>query len=90
MHRLIAVKLAQDPSLLAIAKEDLGRWNTKHARAYLDRWWTVISQPLPTLASTIVEESEDMTAMRPCSPCSPFAGTLTELERNRIYDEFAQ
>ncbi len=87
MHRLIATKLAQGPSLLSIARENLGRWNTKHAALYLDRWRDLIRQPLPALLATIVEESEDMTAMR---QCSPYAGTLTELGRDRIYDQFAQ
>ena len=87
MHRLIAARLAEDPSLLAVAEDNLRRWNTTHATAYLDRWRALIQLPLPGLVAAIVEDSEDMTAMR---QCSPFAGTLTEPERNRIYDEFPQ
>ena len=87
MHRLIAAKLAEDPSLLAGAEDNLRRWNTRHATDYFDPWRALIQLPLPGLVAAIVEESEEITAMR---QCSHFAGPLPEPERNQIYDEFAQ
>ena len=88
MHRAIADKLRADPSLLAIAWENLDRWskNAGRSQPYLDAWRAILQRPLAETLALMVEESETMTAMR---QANPFAGILTPRERWAIYDRFA-
>ena len=88
MHRAIAEKLRADPSLLAIARDNLDRWSQQGgpSQPYRDRWREILRRPLEEVLALMVEESERMTAMR---QANPFAGILTPRERWAIYDEFA-
>ncbi len=88
LHAAIVEKLRRDPSLMAIAFDNLDRWSETavHSRPYLDRWRQLLNTPLNELLVLMVEESEHMTAMR---QNSPFAGVLTPQERWAIYDRFA-
>ena len=88
MHRVIADKIRRDPALLEIAHDNLRRWEgvVPNAAPYLRRWKQLLELPLEELLSRMVEESEDMTAMR---QAGPFAGVLTPKERWAIYDAFA-
>jgi hypothetical protein len=88
MHRAIAAKLRADPSLLAIARENLDRWSQRQGRSqpYLDAWRELLNGPLEELLALMVEDSEKMTAMR---QSNPFPGILTPRERWAIYDDFA-
>ena len=87
MHRAIAVKLRQDPTLLAIAHDNLDRWSVSSggSQPYFDAWRELLELPLVDLLERILEESERMTAMR---QTNPFAGILTPTERWAIYDQF--
>jgi hypothetical protein len=88
LHRAIAGKLRADPSLLAVAHDNLERWSAQKGRSqpYWDAWRDILKRPLDEVLAIMVEESERMTAMR---QASPFAGILTPRERWAIYDEFA-
>jgi len=88
MHRAIAEKLRADPSLLAIAHDNLDRWSKARggSQPYWDAWREILKRPLEEVLALMVEDSEKMTAMR---QSSPFAGILTPQERWAIYDQFA-
>jgi hypothetical protein len=88
LHRAIADKLRADPSLLAVAYDNLDRWSQERGRAqpYLDAWRKILDRPLEDVLALMVEESEKMTAMR---QSNPFAGILTPRERWAIYGQFS-
>jgi hypothetical protein len=88
LHRAIADKLRADPSLLALAYDNLDRWSKQKGRSqpYWDAWREILARPLEEVLVLMVEESEKMTAMR---QSTPFAGVLTPNERWAIYDQFA-
>jgi hypothetical protein len=88
MHRAIAGKLRADPSLLAIANENLDRWQKEHghSKPYWDAWREILKRPLEEVLALMVEESEKMTALR---QSNPFPGILTPRERWAIYDQFS-
>lgn len=87
LHRAIADKLRADPSLLAVAQDNLERWSRENSRSqpYWDAWREILSRPLDEVLALMVEESERMAAMR---QANPFAGILTPRERWAIYDQF--
>ena len=60
MHQAIAEKLRADPSLLAIARDNLARWSKTAGRSqhYLDRWREILDRPLEEVLALMVEESE--------------------------------
>lgn len=88
MHCRIAQKITADPKLLATAIENLDRWE-KSAGAdqprYINEWRQIISQPWPVVAAFITSMSDEATRLR---SSSPFAGVLTEAERQEIYAAF--
>jgi len=88
LHGAIAEKLRADPSLLAIAHDNLDRWSKEGGRSqrYLNAWREILKRPLEEVLALMVEDSEKMTAMR---QSNPFAGILTPRERWAIYDRFA-
>jgi hypothetical protein len=87
LHRAIAAKLRANPALLDIARENLDRWSITNGRSqpYWDRWREILSRPLEEVLGLIVEESEEMTALR---QATPFAGVLDPRERWAIYAAF--
>jgi hypothetical protein len=87
MHQAIADKLRADPSLLAVARENLARWSKANgsSQPYWDAWQEILNRPLAEVLALMVEDSEKMTAMR---QANPFAGILTPRERWAIYDQF--
>jgi hypothetical protein len=87
MHRAIAEKLRADPSLLAIAHENLDRWSAANGRSqpYFEAWQEILKRPLEEVLALMVEDSERMTAMR---QADPFPGILTPRERWAIYEQF--
>ena len=74
LHRAIAEKLAANPELLQIARDNLTRLTQKGSRSqpYWDAWREILKRPL--------------TAMR---QATPFAGVLEPRERWAIYERFA-
>ena len=87
MHRAIAEKLRANPALLEIARENITRWAPAAGRSrhYLDAWLEVLEKPLEEVLALIVEDTEEMRAMR---QNNPFAGVLNPRERWAIYDLF--
>ena len=87
LHSGVVAKLRQQPELLAIAFDNLERWTKLGSRSqpYLDRWRTILEEPLEVMLALIVEDSADMRELR---QSSPFAGVLDPKERWYIYDTF--
>ena len=87
LHRAIAEKLASNPELLQIARDNLIRLTQKGGRSqpYWDAWSELIARPLPELLQQLTEDSERMRALR---QATPFAGVLSPSERWAIYDRF--
>ena len=87
LHRAIADKLRANPALLGIARDNLDRWSAQGGRSqpYRDAWRKLLDLPFHELLAVMVEESEQMTAMR---QAGPFAGVLSPRERWAIYAQF--
>jgi len=87
LHRAIAEKLAANPELLQVARENLARLTQTGGRSqpYWDAWSELLVRPLPELLALLTEDSERMRALR---QATPFAGVLSPTERWAIYDQF--
>ena len=88
MHCMIARKIARDPRMLDKARQNLQRWIEKSgspAPPYLLEWKAILDRPWPDVAALITSMHQDATRLR---SSSPFAGVLTEEERDRIYAAF--
>jgi hypothetical protein len=87
LHHAIAEKLRAQPSLLAIARENLERWAATAGRSmpYIAEWTRILDLPIQDLLRLIEQEDEEMTALR---QCSPFAGVLEPKERWAIYARY--
>lgn len=88
MHCRIAQKISNDPDLLEVAMNNLARWRSKsgfEVPAYLDEWQRILSQPWPAVAAFITSMSDEATRLR---SSSPFAGVLTDAERQEVYAAF--
>lgn len=81
LHRLIARKVASDPSLLERAKQTVARWQTvvsPSSQAYLREWESLLAQGTDACLTMAVEDSQRAAALR---QCSPFTRILTNAER---------
>jgi hypothetical protein len=88
MHCKMVQKIAREPGLLEKAKANLVRWSAKNSgpkSRYLKEWQEILEKPWPAIAETMTSMSEDATRLR---SSSPFAGVLTEKEREQIYAAF--
>jgi hypothetical protein len=88
MHCRIAQKISRDPQLLDKAHANLERWAAKTTGPkprYLREWQQVLNQPWPAIAEFITNMGEEATRLR---ASSPFAGVLTQEERDQIYAAF--
>jgi len=88
MHCRIVQKVSRDPLLLEKAKANLSRWSANFdgpKPRYLKEWRGILDKPWPTIAEIITCMSEDATRLR---SSSPFAGVLSESEREQIYAAF--
>ena len=87
MHRAIAEKLRARPGLLAIARENLDRWQDHAGRSlpYLEEWRRILSLPFEEMLALIGRDDARMTALR---QSSPFAGILEPAERWAIFARF--
>lgn len=80
-HRLVAERL--DEQLVAQARRRLSRWRQDgriHPR-WAEEWEQILAMPLPRIAKAI---STDTVRARELRQSSPFAGALTEQERQRL------
>lgn len=81
LHRLIAAKLAHDPTLFEGVQATLKRWATivdRGTQPYVRRWQIVVDQGLAAVIALATEESERGNDMR---QASPFGSVLTARER---------
>ena len=88
MHCAIARKIARDPSVIDKARRNLQRWIKKSGGApapYLLEWKEVLDRPWPNIATLITRMDQEATRLR---SSSPFAGILTDKERDKIYAAF--
>jgi excisionase family DNA binding protein len=80
-HRAVADRL--DENVVDEAKRRLHRWrddNRIHPR-WAEEWERVLAMPLPRIAKAISADSKHAAELR---QSSPFAGVLTEQERQRL------
>jgi hypothetical protein len=72
---------------MAIAHDNLARWSLTetNSKPYSDAWREILERPLEEVLTLMLEESGWMTAMR---HTSPFAGILSNAERQAIFEQF--
>lgn len=88
LHRVIAEKIRQDPSLLEIPKTTLQRWRgmvCANSIPYIDEWQRLIDADMDECLRVATENYEYAAALR---QSSPFCGILTSLERRRFLREW--
>jgi hypothetical protein len=88
LHCRAAAKIAANPELLEIARDNLRRWREKagaQVPRYLDEWSRILQRPWPGIASVMTSFDDEAIRLR---QSSPFAGILNAEERRRIYDAF--
>jgi hypothetical protein len=88
LHQLVARKLLADPALLESARANVRRWQCRNggpspALAERER---ILDDGVEQVAEFLVERSERATRLR---QSSPFAGILTDDERQAIYESYA-
>jgi hypothetical protein len=88
MHRLVAEKVRGDPALLEKARENLRRWQKTESSPSrtLAEWEHILSGPASQVAQFLEERSERAIRLR---QSSPFAGILTEAERQTVYESYS-
>jgi hypothetical protein len=88
MHRLIAAKVEANPALLDQARENLRRWQELEGcpKLALAEWEQILGGPLGRVTEFLTDRSERAARLR---QSSPFAGLLTEAEREAIYESYS-
>jgi len=89
LHRLVAEKISADPALLDKARANVRRWQAASGEPSLalSEWEQILdASPVDEVIALLVERSERATRLR---QSSPFAGILTEPERQAIYESYA-
>jgi hypothetical protein len=88
MHCLAAQKIEREPALLEKVRSTLAGWCLKYGsqapRALLE-WRRILKRPWPEIAALITDPGERATRLR---QSTPFAGVLSESERQRVYAAF--
>jgi hypothetical protein len=87
-HRAIAERVRADPSLLAVARERVCDWTRTGSvhRRYAEAWDQLLATALDTVLARLVEDSEEMVALR---QVTPFAGLLDPRTRWAIWRSVA-
>jgi hypothetical protein len=88
LHELVARKLLADPAVLEKARENVRRWQEADAspKLALAEWSEILSGQASEVAQFLTERSERATRLR---QSSPFAGVLSDAERQAIYESFS-
>lgn len=83
-HRVVAQRLSK--SIVAEARHVLFRWHEQGriAPSYAHKWEELLAMPLPAVRRAITASGSDADDLR---QNSPFAGVLSEPERQRILTE---
>ena len=85
MARIVARRIDEDPSLLAIAYENLKQERRLHgglSRASRE-WEAIVARPWAEVKAILIEESDEGQRLR---SSQPFTGIVTEEERLEIMD----
>ena len=88
MHCLIAQKINKDQKLLDVARRNIAAWSARygeHVPPAIEEWRAILDRPWPEIAALITEPGESAARLR---QSSPFAGILTQRERERVYAAF--
>ncbi len=88
MHCKIAQKISRNPELLNKARANLERWSAKAPEPkprYLREWHEILERPWPEIAEIITSMRDESTRLR---SSSPFAGVLSDEEREQVYAAF--
>ncbi len=89
LHRAVAEKLRQDAKgVLQIARSNLNRWLKTNNSSALKEWQKILDTHAPEEIIKII--SQDTDEGQRLRSSSPFAGVLTEAERERIWSECAE
>jgi len=89
LHRAVAEKLRQDAKpVLQIARDNINRWLKKNENSALLEWQKILENS--TLEEVIKIISQDTDEGQRLRSSSPFAGVLSEAERERIWSECAE
>ena len=88
LHRLVAQKIAENPELLEIARDNIRRWQSANhpPSVALDEWADVLNGRVEEIAALLVDTSERATRLR---QSTPFPGVLTQDERKAIYESYS-
>ena len=83
LARLTASKIDADPSLIAIAHDNIERYcqRQKHLPRSQTEWLEILERPWPEIRAILLEESDEGQRRR---SSSPFKGLSTETERHEI------
>jgi hypothetical protein len=84
LHRRVAQKLIEDPAVLGRARrraEDWLRWGGPVHPAHARAWIELLSRSPSTIAAELVADTERMRTLR---QATPFAGVLSEGERQSV------
>ena len=82
--RVIAEKLRHHPELVDLAKTNIRRWlatSSANSRPALEEWMTVLNGPVEQVRALLVGDDERSKRLR---QSNPFAGALSQQERNAI------
>jgi hypothetical protein len=84
LHRAVALRLRDDPSLVSLAKNRLEWLRVKNPAGgrYYDEWARLLDGPLDALLDVVVSPSEQACALR---QESPFVDLVDQRERARIF-----
>ena len=88
MHCRAAQKIMLDPGLLDRVRDTLNSWRARYGNESpraLEEWALILRRPWPQIAAFITDPGERATRLR---QSTPFAGVLSERERERIYAAF--
>jgi hypothetical protein len=86
LHEAVAAKLEVRPELVDVARANLRRWLATSDAGDLREWWVILQEaPMPALLALLRSPDERGARLR---QSSPFAGVLTPLERQAIFDAY--
>ena len=89
LHRVVAEKLRKNPSVvLQFAENNLDRWAKKNDCFALSEWQEILeNRTLEEIIEIISKDTDEGQRLR---SSSPFAGVLSEEEREKIWSECAE
>jgi hypothetical protein len=90
MAMAIAERLRQEPGLVQLARENIHRWlktSSPGVRLTLEEWLAVLDGPVDGVVELLTSRTERATRLR---QSNPFAGALSEKQRNAILLEFQE